>query len=143
MALDIKEHTQKVEYTRRLIQLAKAPAKHEKSRKIKRAQAVFRKRGIEDIPDFVDYGYPYRRIAGRLHCGPQTVKYIIALGESLDMFIAQKRELVLVEYIKCGNAQLALQHYEDKHRATFATYHNIYYRPATTFLLVDGRKHLL
>lgn len=137
MALDIQEHTRKVEYAKRLIKLAKDPAKFTRSKEIRRAKAVFRKRGVSKIPDFKEYGYPYRRISKRLHCGPGTVKYIIALGESLGMFVAHRSDLVLVKYVGGYSAKFALPFFKDEYPNAFATSNNIYIRPATTFSLLE------
>ena len=137
MALDIQEHTRKVEYEKRLIQLAKDPSKFAKTREHKRAKEIFRKRCISDIPDFVEYGYSYRRIAKRLHCGTNTVSFIVAMGESLELFQAHKSELVLVRYIGNGRAKEALQYDNEGHKNAFATLNNIYYRPATRFSLLE------
>ena len=137
MALDIQEHTRKVEYTKRLIKLAKDPAKFTRNREVKRAKAIFRKRGITDIPDFKEYGYSYRRIAKRLHCGTNTTSFIIALGESMGLFQAHKSELVLVKYIGNREAKFALPYFKDEFQAAFATTNSIYYRPVTTFSLLE------
>lgn len=136
MALDIQEHTRKVEYTKRLITLATDPAPFTRDCEIKKAKAIWRKRGIEEVPQYTEYGYSHRRIMRRLHCGPQTVKYIISLGESLEMFIARQRDLVLVKYVGNNSARAALPYYKDEFPSAFATNNNIYYKPATIFSLL-------
>ena len=137
MSLHIMERTARVEYTKRLISLATAPPPFTREKKVKKARAYWRKRGIENIPPFKEYGYSYRRIARELHCGPQTVKYIIALGESQEMFIAHKSELVLVKYIGGYSAKYALPYFKKDYPTAFATSNNIYIRPAMTFSLFD------
>ena len=137
MALDIHEHTRKVEYTKRLIKLAKDPAKFAKTREHKRAKAIFRKRGIADIPDFKDYGYSYRRIAKRLHCGSNTVSFIVSMGESLELFQVHRNEMVLIKHIGNNEAKFALPYFKDEHHNAFATPNNIYYRPANRFSLFE------
>ena len=144
MALDIQEHARKTEYIKRLTELGTAPKQFTKTAKHKNAKVklerYWRKRGYDTIQPFVDHGYSYRRIQRKLHCGPQTAKNIIALGESLELFEAHRHQMVLLRYVGRNAARYELHNARYEYPNAFATSNNIFYVPVTTFsLLGDGR----
>lgn len=134
-ALDIENTQRRKDYIKRLIKLKTNPSPFDPGNAIKRARAICRKRGWEV---FTDKGYSYKGLARRFHCSPNTVKEIIALGEGLELFWAERKELVLVKYVGKGRAKDALPYFKDEFPNAFATKNNIYYQPALVFHLWEG-----
>jgi len=130
MSIFISEDTARKDYYRRLIQLSTNPTQRDSSKEVKRAKAVCRKRGLEE---FKGGGLSYKGIAKGLHCGLNTVRRIIGLGETLGMFWVEKRELVLVKYIGGCNAKHALEFFKGEFPTAFATSNNIYQQPVLIF----------
>lgn len=132
MALVIVEDTKRKNYARQLISLANNPRPKTSIKRVKKAQRLCRKRGYGK--KFIDGGLSYRRIAKWLHCSPNTVKNIICFGESTEMFVVERRELVLVKYVGNGMARFALPYIDSEH-PLFATRNNVYYKPSLLFTL--------
>lgn len=134
-ALVIVEDASRKDYVRQLTVLASSPSKFTKSRKIKKAMEICRKRG--NGVNFQDYGLSYRRICGWLKCGTAKVKNTIAFGESTGMFMANKAPLVFLRFAQ--DAKFAIEYIRDDYSfPVFATTNNVYYRPANTFTLGEG-----
>lgn len=135
IALEMYEHTKRVEYEKRLISLGTNPSPSDSQKDVRRAKRIWRKRGVKDIPPYKEYGYSFRRIARKLHVGYKKIKDAICIGESLEMFFVTKPELVLVKYVGNGRAKHALPYFQDEFPNAFATFNNIYYQPPMVFSL--------
>ena len=137
MALVIVEDTARKDYVRQLITLAHDPGPYTHQNRVKRARAKCRERGYART--FEDGGLSYRTIGRMLRCSHNTTKDIIAMGESLGLFTATKRDWVLWLYAGYGQAKFALPYVqEETDKPLFATKSNIWYRPSMLFALGDA-----
>lgn len=133
-ALCVKNTQVQKDHIKRLIKVAYNPSKHDGIKSVRRARAVCRKRGWSA---FTDNGISYRGLARTFKCSFNTVKKIIAVGESLGMFWVEKRPLVLVKYIGGKAAKFALPYFKDEYPTAFATANNIYIQPSLVFHLFE------
>lgn len=137
MALRIDEYARRKEYVKQLVNLAHNPKPFTPKREVKRAQKLCNKCGYGDT--FTDAGLSYKKIAGWLHCSPNTVREIIALGESLEMFEVIRRGWELVKYVGGFSAKFAISYFQDnENRQIFATSNNIWHKPSLCFSHIGG-----
>lgn len=81
---------------------------------------------------FYDAGFSYKGIAGRLHCGLNTVADIIKNGERRGLFSVLRSRPVR-QYCGCQNGQFAAE----VSVGIYDYYHNqyLYYQPANRFVI--------
>ena len=134
MALDIENTLKRKEYVKRVIKTNTDPAPRTPKREKDKAKRLCRDCGWAKYREF---GYSYRGIAKRLHCSPNTIKKVLALGQRLTLFEIDVQEPILLCRVGKERVLEALKYFRYNYPTAFATSTSIYYRPASVLRLPD------